>query len=128
MRCLICDPILAPDTLTTKLTTLNPRWILGMPLTTPAGVGQSSDRDCTAGRYGMGISFDCPLHMDLKSSRQSRHRISIFFANPLDGLAAERGVPLWNRTGGSFKVLTISPSGDARPVCWNGFITNGVIS
>jgi len=104
-----------------KLTTLNPRWVIAPPAATPNGVGTKEER------YGMGISFDCPLHVGLKSSLQSGHRVTIFFANPMDGRSAAFGVPLWQRTGSSFKELTVSPSGDAHPECWNGFIKNGEI-
>ena len=76
----------------------------------------------------MGISFDCPLHMAFNSPLHSRHRIKIFFANPMDGLPPEHGVALWERGGGSFKALTVSPAGDTRSECWHGFIKNGEIT
>jgi len=76
----------------------------------------------------MGISFDCPLHVAFNNPLQNRHRIKIFFANPMDGKPPENGVPLWERGGETFKALTVSPAGDARPECWHGFITNGEIT
>jgi hypothetical protein len=111
----------------TKLTTLNPRWTLGTHWATPDGVGHSFNGSDAQGRFGMGISFDCPLHMALNSPLQNRHRIKIFFANPMDGRPPEFGVPLWQRNGGTFKALTACPAGDAHPKCWNGFIKNGEI-
>jgi hypothetical protein len=112
----------------TKLTTLNPRWTLGTHWATPDGVEHYSDRGNAQGRYGMGISFDCPLHVAFNIPVHSRHRINIFFANPMDGLPPEHGVPLWQRGGASFKALTVSPTGNARPECWHGLITNGEIT
>ena len=111
----------------TKLTTLSPRWMLGHQLATPGGAESSCHPGDTQGRYGMGISFDCPLHMAFNSPVQNRHRITIFFANPLDGRHPKHGVPLWQRNGESFKALSASPNGDAHPECWNGFIKNGEI-
>ena len=111
-----------------KLTALNPRWILGLPCPAPDGGEYSADGGDMRGRYGMGISFDCPLHMSSSSPLHSRHRIKIFFANPLDGLPPEQGVALWQRGGESFKALTVSPAGDASPECWRGFIKNGEIA
>jgi len=110
----------------TKLTTLNPRWMLGNQSATPDGVKHSCDRGNLQERYGMGISFDCPVH-GLKFPLHIRHRVKIFFANPLDGLPPEHGVPLWHRGGGTFKALTVSPAGDAVPECWHGLIRNGEI-
>jgi hypothetical protein len=108
-----------------KLAALNPRWMLGLPSPTPDTGEHSSDRGDMRGRYGMGISFDCPLHKSFSSRLHSRHRIKIFFTNPLDGLSPEHGVALWKRSGESFKALTVSPADDTRPECWHGFITNG---
>jgi len=111
-----------------KLTALNPRWILGLPCPAPDGGEYSADGGDMRGRYGMGISFDCPLHMSSSSPLHSRHRIKIFFANPLDGLPPEQGVALWQRGGESFKALTVSPTGNASTECWRGFIKNGEIA
>ncbi len=104
-----------------KLITLNPRWVLAPLAATPGAVGAREDR------YGMGISFDCPVHVGLKSSLQSGHRVTIYFANPMDGRSPACGVPLWQRTGSSFAELTVSPSGDAHAQCWHGIIKNGEI-
>lgn len=107
-----------------KLANLNPRWVPGTP-----GEGElPGARGVTPRRYGTGISFDCPLHVSFKSAFLSKHRIKIFFTNPMDGLAPEGGVPLWERGGGSFKTLSVSPAGDTQPACWHGFIKNGEIT
>jgi len=111
-----------------KLTTLNPRWILGSQWATPDGVAHSCGPGNAQGRYGMGISFDSPLDDGRNSVVPSRRRIKIFFANPLDGLPPEIGVPLWRRGGATFKALTVTPESDVRPEGWPGFITNGEIN
>ena len=73
------------------------------------------------GRFGMGISFDCPLHMT--------HRITVFFANPIDGLPPEDGAVLWQRGGETFASLTASPPFDnGQSACWRGVITKGEIT
>lgn len=109
----------------TKLTTLNPRWLVGTHWTATDGEEHSGDGGNPQGRYGMGVSFDCPHHTSFKSPLQSRHRIKIFFTNPIDGLPPELGEPLWERGGGTFKALTVSPADDAHSECWDGFITKG---
>jgi hypothetical protein len=72
-------------------------------------------------RSGMGITFDCPLHL--------KHRLAVMFANPIDGGTPMTDHNLWQRTGETFDDLTLSPSIDAsQHGCWHGFITNGEVT
>lgn len=66
-----------------------------------------------------GITFDCPRC-------KSGHWIGIWFA---DKGAPEEAEPLprWKVSGTGYDDLTVSPSVDAGPDCWHGFITNGEI-
>ena len=104
-----------------KLTTLNPRWTIGSRWVTPDGAQHSCGRGNSMGRFGMGVTFDCPLH--------KTHRITVFFANPVDGLPPEDGAALWQRSGERFESLTASPAFDSsQSECWRGFITKGEIT
>jgi len=111
-----------------KLTSLNPRWVPGTKCGAAGEAGPPGHRSVPPRRYGTGISFDCPLHVSLKSAFLSKHRIEIFFANPMDGLPPEDGVALWERGGSSFKTLSAFPAGDSHPECWHGSIKNGQIT
>lgn len=106
-----------------KLLKLDPRWCIG-----------SSPSHYSSERYGMGLSFDCPVHLN--------HRIAVMFANPLDGLPPCAVAHYrWQRTGETFSNLTLGPSIDAsgnkadigdnvgmiQTPCWHGFIQNGEI-
>ncbi len=115
-----------------KLTELDPRWF-------------SED-----GRHGQGFTFTCPLCRNM--------RLGVPFANPVDGGAVlppdkrgSKGGFLWQRSGDTFDVMTLSPSVDASVVerppgmsdeewarvnrpctqggwaCWHGHVTNGEI-
>lgn len=97
-----------------------------------------------AGRRGVGITFECPLHPGGGCYQ------GVFFANPLDGGpplpdadAGKPGVPerkYWQRTGDTFETLTLTPSINAfdthtapdgtksRTTHWHGFITNGRVT
>lgn len=104
-----------------KLVDLNPRWTVSLE---PGYiVGHSGPA-----RHGMGISFECPIHR--------KHRLAIFFSNPIDGLSpAANEENYWERAGDSFENLTITPSidgsenlyGNPGTPCWHGFITNGEV-
>jgi len=108
--------------MTIKLTRLNPRWLIVNQKEAPDGVPQLCGPDEGHKRYGVGILFDCPLH------RRS-HRLTVFFANPLDGLPPPPGVALWQREGETFESLTLAPpSGSDVSICWIGFINNGEVS
>lgn len=91
------------------------------------------------GRKGMGLSFNCP------SCRTQR--LSIWYANPMDGGPARQLLPImpdlpedikrlytsynnrWLRTGEDFETLSLSPSVDATSAGhWHGFITNGNVT
>jgi hypothetical protein len=119
-----------------RLVDLNPRWW--------------ADGD---GRHGMGITFDCPgkcctaklptseepRETPYKVDHPFRQRLGVAFANPVDGGVPEHliphhdgaghliyaAAPEWNRTGDTFEVLTLTPSVNAEPDHWHGFITNG---
>jgi len=104
-----------------KLTDLNPQWIIGYCWKESDEMRHFCGPKNTQGRYGMGISFDCPFHRT--------HRITVFFANPLDGLPPAHCATLWRRTYKSFELLTLKPTVDVdRTECWNGCITCGEIA
>lgn len=105
-----------------QLIELNPRWVVE-----------------NYNRSGMGLSFDCPVC--------KRQRLSIWYANPIDGGAPYPLEPIteamseeakkfitarnnrWQRSGDSFESLTLLPSIDASAAGhWHGFITKGQIS
>lgn len=72
-------------------------------------------------REGVGLVLDCPCGCG--------QRLSVLFANPLDGGAPWGSQPLWSRSGDTIDTLTLRPSilvlsGDCR---WHGFITNGAV-
>lgn len=90
-----------------KLSDLDPNWLI-----------------TTDGRYGMGITFDCPHCL--------KQKLGVWFANPIDGgsTAESRFDPStrWHREGDSFKNITLHPSVDAsNSGHWHGFIINGEI-
>lgn len=79
------------------------------------------------GRSGMGVIFECPIHEDCW--------IGVPFSNPLDGglgVSWLRGGAMWNRNGGSFADMTLTPSihvlGEPDGCEWHGHITNGLFS
>lgn len=91
------------------------------------------------GRRGMGLSFNCPLC--------GQQRLSIWYANPMDGGPPREALPItpdlpeeikrlytcynnrWQRTGDSFENLTLSPSVDASGAGhWHGFISEGNVT
>jgi hypothetical protein len=89
---------------------------------TPDGVHHLCGAGDGLKRYGLGVAFDCPIH-------RMSHRITVFFANPLDGLPPPTGVPLWQRMGEKFESLTLNPlPGGEISYCWTGFINNGEVS
>jgi hypothetical protein len=100
-----------------KLLELKPRWARGSRWDDDNGT-QHYD---TTLRHGMGITFDCPKHLD--------HRLAVFFENPADGLPPQHGEEfLWKRTGDNFETLSLHPSINAEiHGCWHGHITNGII-
>ncbi len=68
-------------------------------------------------------------------------RLAVWFTNPIDNGppidSRTRKLPLWNRVGERFDVLTVTPSIDARShdpstpgaviQHWHGFILNGLL-
>jgi len=62
-----------------RLSRLAPRWIILKVKETPDGVPHICEEEDGIKRYGLGLTFDCPLHRRI-------HRITVFFENPLDGL------------------------------------------
>lgn len=118
-----------------KLSELQPHWVVGSHWRMSDG----SERFYNAGseniwnRYGMGVSFLCPVHFKLGHS----HRLAVFFENPIDGEPPEICERLWKRDGETFENMTLSPSVDAsgdrfyisfQPMastpCWHGHIRN----
>lgn len=85
------------------------------------------------GRMGMGITFACPHCVALYPGVMDRggpvQFLGVWFANPIDGKPpTDDAKHLWQRTGESFKNLTLSPSVDASELGhWHGFIRNGEI-
>jgi len=105
-----------------RLSRLAPRWIILKVKETPDGVPHICEEEDGIKRYGLGLTFDCPLHRRI-------HRITVFFENPLDGLPPPHGVALWKREGESFETLTLSPPPGVNCLdCWIGFINNGEVS
>lgn len=106
-----------------KLTDLNPRWVGA------GGEGITQNGEAVPARHGVGISFDCPCG-------KCGIRCYVDFANPLDGGASLWDEypthPAWQRTGETFKTLTLTPSilrSRAKGGCgWHGFITNGEVT
>ena len=93
-----------------KLTELNPKWINGPD-----------------GRSGVGVRFWCPCC-------NGGCVLAVLSTNPIDGgpaipaganLMGENQGRRWGRTGETFETLSITPSIDASPEHWHGFITNG---
>jgi hypothetical protein len=92
------------------------------------------DRD---GRRGMGITLTCPSCL--------KQRISVWYANPMDGLPPRELLEItegmteevkklyasynnrWQRTGEDFETLSLMPSVDVQGH-WHGFITNGEVT
>lgn len=91
------------------------------------------------GRRGIGISLQCPCCF--------KCRVSVYFANPLDGgapyglkPAPEGATPemaerfrrynlRWQRTGDTFETISLMPSVDVSDSGhWHGFITNGEVT
>lgn len=66
-----------------------------------------------------GITFDCPRCA-------SGHWIGIWFKDRGVPAHAEP-LPRWGASGTGYHDLSISPSIDAGPSCWHGFVTNGQI-
>ena len=82
--------------------------------------------DTHEGRQGLGVNFDCP-HC-VPRMLEERQRISIPFANPLDGGRPPAWARVaWQRSGETFEDLTLTPSIDFKHANggWHGFITNG---
>ena len=105
-----------------RLSRLTPRWIIGNVKETPDGVHHLCGAEEGQRRYGLGMTFDCPVHRRV-------HRITVYFANPLDGLPPPAGVELWRREGESFESINLSPPPSFNPLdCWIGFINNGEVS
>ncbi len=109
-----------------QLSQFKPRWV---------GTKESQAQ----GRKGMGMSFRCPGCGEV--------RLSVWFANPVDGGVAHPADPVpegateeeknyifsrnnrWLRTGESFEVLSLSPSVDASKAGhWHGMVTAGQVS
>lgn len=93
-----------------KLTELNPRWL-------------SFD----TGRRGQGIAFDCPCEKCQRT--KFRRRVTVPFANPLDGKARAAGrEDYWTRDGDEFETLTLSPSIDESECGhWHGTVRQGEV-
>lgn len=110
-----------------RLADLEPRWATPYLLKHPNGAVQFFGETA---RSGMGMTFRCP---------HCAERLSVFFANPIDGgtpadlpprldpTGNPTPAPLWSRTGESFETLTLQPSVDAAGH-WHGFITAGEIT
>ena len=105
-----------------KLAELDPRWC------------------STAGRHGMGISFNCPCCL----AKGILDRWVVYFAKPIDGgepfpmEPGQKDRMRWSRQGDTFETLTLAPSvnlttdGNERlgviPVQhWHGFFHNGEV-
>lgn len=76
-------------------------------------------------RKGIGLTFNCPCGCLVRGF--------VSFTNPLDGgPAVELERPHWDRTGETFKNLTLSPSihrvKEKGGCGWHGFITNGNVT
>ena len=95
-----------------KLTDLKPKWIV------------------FEGRVGMGVTFDCPCpRCSAAVDPCVPRRLYAHFTPTLDGGPPEQDLLVWQRTGGTFETLTLTPSIDAsRDGHWHGFITNGEIT
>lgn len=74
----------------------------------------------------VGVRFLCPCC--------TGPYLAVLFANPPDGGPAhpdDASAPgnnegrRWQRSGEAFDTLSLSPSVDASPAHWHGFITNG---
>ena len=106
-----------------RLTELSPRWY--------GRKRRVDDTDVAEyGRTGIGVSFECP-HCFNPSEGASLTRISVPFANPLDGGPSEPNANgcAWQRTGDAFETLTLTPSVNAEASGhWHGFITNGEVT
>lgn len=85
----------------------NPRWVVGGSYELPGGVKCYIFNDPNHGRHGMGVSFDCPVCMP-------RHKLSVMFDNPVDGLPKTQEASFWwHRVGDDFNTISLSPSIDA---------------
>lgn len=83
-------------------------------------------------REGVGLIFNCPCGNDAEE-----HQCYVPFSNPLDGGPPTdprgwNGSGGWQRTGDTFKTLTLTPSifrrKDLGGCGWHGFITNGEVT
>jgi hypothetical protein len=92
-----------------RLMDFEPRWV----------------RDTGDLRHGMGISFWCPAC--------EKHKIVVFFSNPIDEKPAALNQNLWKREGYDFDTLSLSPSINQTRINrdgesfyhWHGYIKNG---
>ena len=98
-----------------RLTELAPRWAMDADIVI-GGVHRHY-----ADRHGMALTFECPHCRTC--------RLGVWFANPIDGLPpTDDAKTLWQRTGESFDVLTLTPSIDAsNHGHWHGTIFNGEV-
>jgi len=68
---------------------------------------------------GGGLSFDCP-------NCGPKHRLAVYFSNPIDGLpAAPWQTPTWLREGSEFDTLTLAPS--LLYPCFHGWVEDGKV-
>lgn len=125
-----------------KLTELNPRWWADGEGRRGMGITFDCPGPCCAGKLPTThpAAAAAPLKFD-PADRPYRQRLGVAFANPIDGGAPEHLVPHhdgaghliyaaapeWVRTGETFEALTLSPSVNAGPAHWHGFITNGEV-
>lgn len=66
--------------------------------------------------------FDCPME-------GCKHRIIVWFANPISGSPAPAECwpePRWVRSGDSFDNLSLTPSINVADD-WHGWVTNGQV-
>ena len=84
--------------------------------------------DDTTKRYGMGLSFDCPIHPG------PAHRLEFWFLRPMDGFEADKHPRLYDYYGRGFDELTVWTARPAREQrvwadeCgWSGYILDGYV-
>jgi hypothetical protein len=105
-----------------KLTDLDPRWFTlhGWASESPFRIGMTFlCPHCRTER--LGVLFERPVDPDGIAEKFEINYDAVPFGRTLN-------MHVWNRTGDTFDVMTLTPSIDGSGVGhWHGFITNGEV-